>query len=206
MNYTTRSDFPAELPSKQTFYCWHCRKPNTVEKQGKDIISYACSSCGQSAERVLIFDPKMAMTFDEQNQLVHESCGVFIVRTDGKLLLFQRTKFPYLLTIPAGHLEVGEDPQECAIRETEEEVGIKPKDITEVFNGRIEGESCLGGADIHNWHAYRYVVGNDEKINLDEEGSAWGWYEIDELNEENTVQPVIYLLNQKEVIDELKAK
>jgi len=35
----------------------------------------------------------------------------------------------FLLEIPAGMIEIGEKPEECAIRETQEEIGLKPEKL-----------------------------------------------------------------------------
>ncbi|HSH55954.1 MAG TPA: NUDIX hydrolase [Candidatus Limnocylindrales bacterium] len=193
MTYTSRSDFPDTFPDTKTQYCWQC-KATGVSKVGTDPVKYQCETCSAVSDRVLIYDPNMQMYFDEQERLVHESCGVFIMRGDGKILLFQRTKFPYLLTIPAGHIEQGEEPLAAAKRESEEEVGIKADNLTVLFDGTIEGDSCLGGADIHNWHAYTQKITDGADVVLDEEGSDWGWYDRSELSSANTVQPVLYIL------------
>jgi ADP-ribose pyrophosphatase YjhB (NUDIX family) len=141
----------------------------------------------------------MQMHFDNNGRLIHESCGVIITNRAGKLLLFKRTKFPYLLTIPAGHLEIGEAPLTCAGRETEEEIGVRPENLIELFVGDIEGDSCLGGADIHHWYAYGCVVDDAIKVQLDGEGLSWGWYDKQDLSSKNTVQPVMYLIGKDEV-------
>ncbi len=203
MTYTTRSDFPDALPNTKTHYCWSCHASGAYRKDLDDgTIVYACSVCGAESPRVLIHDPRMSAWFEDQKRLIHESCGIFITRGDGKLLLFQRTKFPYLLTIPAGHLEVGEGPDVCAVRECEEEVGISPRRVQKIFEGNVEGDSCLGGADIHKWHVYTAAIDDAQQaaIKLDEEGSAWDWYSRDELNADNTVYPVIHLLTQLHMI------
>ncbi len=191
-----------QLPATKTQYCWVCHEPG-AERQGSAKASYLCATCGASSERVLIFDPNMRHYFDEQDRLVHESCGVFIVRGDGKLLMFQRTKFPFLLTIPAGHLEVGENPITCAAREMEEEVGIKSDTLTEVFAGVIENEPCVGGADIHRWHAYGCKVEGSAQVKLDSEGESWGWYDLVSLNADNTVSPVLFMLGQQKAVQAL---
>lgn len=163
--------------------------------QGCDHINYYCSYCGKHSDRVLIFDPFMQMNFDTKGNLVHKSCGIFITNRNGKVLLFRRTKFPFLLTIPAGHLGIGENPESAAIREAKEEVGIEINDMEEIFSGTVYGDACLGGADIHYWTAYRALLDDEAiSISLDEEGKYWGWYEPDELSPENTVQPVLHIL------------
>jgi len=196
--YTTRSDFPELLPSKKTQYCWDCHAPGAYKIEDK-LVQYGCNDCSTISDRVLIHDPNMQSYFDEQDRLVHEGCGMFMISPEGKLLLFKRRKYPYLLTIPAGHLEQGEQPGPAAIRETEEEVGIKVTSILPVFSGAIEGDSCLGGADIHSWDAFATVIPKNSKPRLDGEGSAWGWYSPSALTASNTVQPVLYMLQQTAV-------
>lgn len=202
MRYATRSDFPEVLPDRNTAYCWYCHA-TSPEKQETERVSFTCRTCGKQADRVLIYDPLMSCSFDEESRLVHESCGIFITRGDGKLLLFQRRKYPYLLTIPAGHLEVDEPPEDCAKRETEEEVGFHPDKISLLFKGTIDGDSCMGGADIHYWQAYQHRYQGEGTITLDSEGSSWGWYDPSELNLENTIQPVCYILGQPGIKEKL---
>ncbi len=199
MRYTVRTDFPAVMPPAKTGYCWHCHAPGPM-KRGIRHVRYVCEICGRTSGRVLIYDPNMAMSFDEQDRLVHKSCGVLVTRHDGKLLLFQRAKFPYLLTLPAGHVEAGDRDMEARARlEMQEEIGLAPEQFWPAFQGQIVGDSCLGGADIHDWFAYAATVADDSSLALDEEGVGWGWYDAATLHKSNTVQPLLYILDQPSV-------
>ncbi len=63
------------------------------------------------------------------------ACGVLIADKEGNVLLGKR-KFPPKAgdwTLPAGFMESGEGPDECAIRETLEETGLKVK-LNRLFN------------------------------------------------------------------------
>ncbi len=54
--------------------------------------------------------------------------GIVAVDSDGQVLLVRQFRYPMgeeLLEIPAGKLEYGEDPRECAERELSEETGYK---------------------------------------------------------------------------------
>ncbi|OIJ10737.1 ADP-ribose pyrophosphatase [Anaerobacillus alkalilacustris] len=58
--------------------------------------------------------------------------AVIAVTKDKKILLINQFRKPLekeLVEIPAGKLEPGEDPLECAKRELEEETGYRPKDL-----------------------------------------------------------------------------
>ena len=53
-------------------------------------------------------------------------CAIVPITSDGMVLLVRQFRYPYddvLLEIPAGKLEIGEDPMQCAVRELREEVG-----------------------------------------------------------------------------------
>lgn len=54
---------------------------------------------------------------------------------DGCVILVRQHRFPhgYVLEIPAGTLEVQEDPVKCAFRELEEETGYKAKKMTHLI-------------------------------------------------------------------------
>lgn len=206
MKYTTRADFPAVLPDHWVKYCFGCHAegPKSAVEGNRKV--YICESCGKTYNRFLTYDSKMVSYFDDQERLVHGSCGVIPVRPDGKLLLFQRTKFPFLLTIPAGHMEYGEAADACAAREMQEEMGIAPRGLQPVFEGVIVGDQCVGGADLHDWHAFVTLVDADvEPVMGDDEGTAWGWYDADELTEANTVQPLLMLLAKPDVRQKMHA-
>lgn len=70
------------------------------------------------------------------------SVGVICVR-DGKILMAQRKKGQSvgLFGGPGGHIERGETPEQAAFRETEEEFGISPKDLTFLGYGPTEQET-----------------------------------------------------------------
>lgn len=63
-----------------------------------------------------------------RREVVEHNGGVFICAftNDGKILLVKQFRYPIsqeLYELPAGKLEIGEDPFECAKRELEEETG-----------------------------------------------------------------------------------
>ena len=68
--------------------------------------------------------------------------GVIVVE-DGKILTGTRkTDFGYgLICGPGGHIKVGETPTQAAFRETEEEFGISPKELTALGRGPAEPDT-----------------------------------------------------------------
>ena len=200
-HFTSRDDFPAELPDKKVMYCWTCKYPGvTNDKIYKE--KYRCMNCGNLNERCLIFDPQMRYSFDEKGRLAHYGGGIFILNDRKETLFFLRRRFPYLLTIPGGHMVFGEDPYKCAMREVKEEVNIKIVNAEKIFEGFLEGDECVGGADIHYWYLYK-SSDYKGKIKLDEEGSKWEWFDIKNIDLNKLTYPVRYFLEDEVIRNKL---
>jgi 8-oxo-dGTP pyrophosphatase MutT (NUDIX family) len=66
--------------------------------------------------------------FDTKHDRYPVAVHVILTDTDGRVLLMRRAGSGYadgLLGLPAGHVDLGETPTHCAIREVGEELGIK---------------------------------------------------------------------------------
>lgn len=81
---------------------------------------------------VLLPDGKPA-----KREIVEHSGGSAVYcEKDGKVLFVRQFRYPYkkvIYEIPAGKLNAGENPETTAIRELEEECGIKAEKVTETF-------------------------------------------------------------------------
>ena len=67
----------------------------------------------------------------------HSGGSAVYCEKDGKILLVKQFRYPYkeeLYEIPAGKLNEGEDPMQTAIRELEEEGGIRAKRVEKMFD------------------------------------------------------------------------
>ena len=196
-----RSDFPSKLPLSHEEYCFKCGSNSVTKKvfsreEGTQVF-FLCDTCNVKSDRVRIWDPKMIQFFDTNQNLVHEGAGVLIQNSADKILLFLRTKYPFQWTIPGGHMSPGENPQQAAVREIEEEVGIKLPSPRLIFEGTIIGDECMGGVDIHKWHLY-HSLAIDAEVNLNDEGCKFGWFDFSELPD-NLTYPVRYLFSQPKV-------
>ena len=64
----------------------------------------------------------------------HPGAAAMVPLTEsGEVLLVRQYRYAtggWLLEVPAGKLDDGEDPEVCAVRELEEEVGLKPARVT----------------------------------------------------------------------------
>ncbi len=67
----------------------------------------------------------------------HSGGSAIYCEKDGKILLVKQFRYPYseeLYEIPAGKLNDGESPEQTAIRELEEEGGIRAKKVVKLFD------------------------------------------------------------------------
>ncbi|MBO5713029.1 MAG: NUDIX hydrolase [Clostridia bacterium] len=65
--------------------------------------------------------------------ITHSGGASVIAEDDGYIYFVKQFRYPYnkvLLEIPAGKLNDGENPETCALRELEEETGLKAKSVT----------------------------------------------------------------------------
>ena len=72
------------------------------------------------------------------------------VLSDGRLALIKQYRYPVksiMIELPAGKLDAGEDPEECAVRELEEEIGYSAGKLT--FVSKIH--PAIGFANEEMW-------------------------------------------------------
>jgi len=199
-SFTSRMDFPDELPLGTSSYCPICHGC-LGNKRIKIQKGDNCTLCDESIVRVLVWDDEIKQYFDESDTLIHESVGIFLINNKKELLLFSLAKFPYGHTVPAGHIDSGEQPKEAAVRELQEELGIQTDSLIHLNSCRIEKDSCSRGSDVHIWDAYMLQYDN-QKITLNDEGVEYGWFDLVDVPGDLTT-PVRMLLGDKDVVDKL---
>ncbi|GAA1542491.1 hypothetical protein GCM10009678_26210 [Actinomadura kijaniata] len=156
-------------------YCWGCRAETVSPERGAP--SFTCSTCGESHPRSLVVDPGTTWWVDGAGEYWHATAGIFVRREDGRFLLFERSLFPPGWTVPAGHIDTGEDPRHAARRELREEVGLDAAlpDLVELGVEDVVGDRCWRGSDAHRWHSYLVTVPDDTVVEVLEEGHRPRW-------------------------------
>jgi 8-oxo-dGTP diphosphatase len=104
-----------------------------------------------------------------------------IIEKNGQVLLIKRTNVHGAGTwsTPGGHLEYGESPEECAIREVKEETGVNIGDVK--FRGITN--DFFEASEKHYitiWMVGRHLSG-EPVVNTDGEASDIGWFSWDAL-------------------------
>lgn len=109
--------------------------------------------------------------------------GAFIVR-NGEILFLNHRKYGFWLQ-PGGHVEMGETPDEAAVRETREETGLEVEVVGE--EEEFENFSAIDlpnpfNVNLHeieegHWHLdFQYIVeivGETEGYEYDDEDMKW---------------------------------
>lgn len=175
-------------------YCPVCHRKdvtfsNRQEAQEKVFI---CSGCGESSPRLIIIDPNIKWWLGEDGTYYHESVGILLFDSSEKILFYRLTKFPYGLTIPAGHVDVAETPAAAVIRETSEEVGLTIDSPDVCVSTDIDGDSCRRGSDNHRWTLYAIRIDDSAKSSLridNHEGDQPVWLGLNDVLEKTDQLP-----------------
>ena len=110
------------------------------------------------------------------------SVGVAVILTRENRVLLMKRKGPHgpgTWTVPGGHMEFGETPQQCAVRETKEEIGVEITDIRfrAITNDVFESEERHS---VSIWMEGKIVSG-EPRIVSEKEAAELGWFVWDSL-------------------------
>jgi 8-oxo-dGTP pyrophosphatase MutT (NUDIX family) len=193
-----RLDFDWSDDGQVHQYCFECRAEAVERVRIRGLTHYDCRACGRRNDRSVVIDPAVRWWLDQDGEYWHESAGIFVRDPTGRFLFFQRTIFPFVLTIPAGHIDLGEDAGAAAQRELAEETGIGASIPRLIGVDDIRDDSCRRGADAHRWHAHVTDAIGSERVRLNDEGRAPVWLAATEALRRDLAPPVRYVLRKYE--------
>ncbi len=187
-----------EYPTDNQYHqlCINCHAETVSPALVGGYTFYDCGTCGRQNERSLVFDPGVVSWVDEAGEYWHESAGVFVRDPNSKFLFFERTIFPFELTVPSGHLNVGETALNAALRETKEEVGIQGSHLVPICVEDIRGDSCRRGSDVHRWHGYLLPAIDTLHPTVNDEGRNPTWLTLQEAVQRQLTTPVRYVIER----------
>ncbi|MEN3357674.1 MAG: 8-oxo-dGTP diphosphatase [Mycobacteriales bacterium] len=179
-------------------YCAHCHAETVgrvLDPAGR--TQYKCATCGRRHDRAIVLDPRVRWWLGADGEYWHESAGVFVFDADGRLLLFERTIYPFALTVPAGHVDTGEEPAAAAARELSEEVGLSAGPLVPLGRDDIPGDRCRRGSDAHRWHSYTAHLDHAAPtVHVAEEGHRPQWLAVSDALTRDLTVPVRHLLTR----------
>ncbi len=128
-----------------------------------------------------LIDAILAFCYDKEMSEVRPKVGVGVmVLKDGKVLLAKRKgahgEGEY--AFPGGHLEFGESFENCAARETKEEVGISIKDIHFQYLANVT--KYPGKHYAHIGMTAQWSSGKPKVLEPDR-SESWNWFSLDDL-------------------------
>lgn len=185
-------------------YCFHCGYESPTDTTYEGRLTYECPACQKQHTRALIIDPDVRWWLDTEREYWHETACIFLRNSHGEYLFFERTRHPFGLTMPAGHIDMGESEADTARRELGEEAGVLlPSDaFTKVAAEDIHGDECRRGADVHRWHVFVASLPKHISVEVDQrEGVNPVWLRLsDALQAGLTFASRQVILHYQEVI------
>ncbi|MBT4071472.1 MAG: NUDIX hydrolase, partial [Candidatus Magasanikbacteria bacterium] len=141
--------------------------------------------------------PKIKWWIDEETkEYWHESVGIFLFNKNNEVLLFKRIKYPFVFTIPAGHLDVGEIAEVAVKREIFEETGLIVEHVKLFLEEELIGDKCRRGADNHKWHLYVAKIDEIGEITLGDEGMTPVWLSLEDALKKELTLPTKYFIDK----------
>jgi ADP-ribose pyrophosphatase YjhB (NUDIX family) len=183
--------------SHQLCFQCHSSQVQVVVETGKEL--YACNLCGYKGGRQILVTPDLRYDFTPEGLWRHFSVGGVIER-NGRYLLFNRRKYPFQYTLPAGHWNWQEaDPQDALVREVYEETGLRVITAKLLYQEDVLGDTCRRGSDIHYWHLYRCICEGEPRTDEDE-GDFISWYTPEQIRQLELTTPTRYFLMKLRIL------
>jgi ADP-ribose pyrophosphatase YjhB (NUDIX family) len=191
-------DFPVDTTNNRTTtYCIYCHSSGIETTKSKGKTEYICRNCGKRSDRAIIIDPDIIWWIDPATkEHWHKSVGIFIFNKEGKFLIFKLQKYPYKYTIPAGHINVQETPEDAARRETLEETSLAISRLSLLGEDDIQNDSCRRGSDHHHWFTFLAIIVNTDNLNINDEGVKPIWLTTQEAERLDLTVPVRFVFEK----------
>lgn len=115
----------------------------------------------------------------------HKSVGMLVWKPlpngSNVLLLIERKKPPFGFAPPAGHVDDDPDHMTAALRELEEEVGIRGYGLGEIWVATLKNPCRREGGTHHDWRVYQTHVEDVDVKRSEDETKSYRWATSKEL-------------------------
>jgi len=124
------------------------------------------------------------MTDPEKKEMKNKACDNksvgMIIKRGNDILLIERRRFPFGFAPPAGHVDNKGSFENAAKEEVEEEVGLTPRSIELILEGKKENPCRREGGTWHYWKIYQVEADGEIKRSEDETKQA-GWFPVSQI-------------------------
>lgn len=115
----------------------------------------------------------------------NHSVGVILTNENDELALLTRGRFPIGIAPPAGHIDGHGSPEQAAIDEVAEEIGVhlslESLHKTIIRHRRVENICRRIGGDHHRWTIYQVAVSQIDLYPDPDETQGAAWYSQNEV-------------------------
>ena len=124
----------------------------------------------------------MTYTYKYPRPAVTADCVVFTRESNPKVLLIERAAEPYKgrWAFPGGFMEMDETTEQCAIRELEEETGLKIEDLKQIGTySKVDRDPRGRTITV----AYLAIIDAPLEVRGQDDAAKAQWFSLDELPE-----------------------
>lgn len=112
----------------------------------------------------------------------NKSVGVILRNEHGGFALLKRGRFPIGIAPPAGHIDTHGNPEQAALDETREELGVQLAVAalrqTAIFERRVDNVCRRIGGGFHVWNVYEAETDQQNLAPDPDETQGAGWYSV----------------------------
>jgi|GEM_PF-3556785 len=188
-------------PMPQGIFCIRCGAPAKQEIKAIGEVFQCLEEASHEEERAYVFEPATKNIL-EKGILIHETVGALIPRQGVHhlyVLLFLRSRFPTLYTLPAGHAETPFTKEENIKKEVGEETGLLISGVELLWEAPLRlQDPCRRGAEAHDWWMYEVMTEGEPRLSY--EARIMGWYSEKEINilekNQQLTKPTSYFLQR----------
>ena len=113
--------------------------------------------------------------------------------------MINRRAPPYGWACLAGHIDIGETPEQAIKREVKEESNLIVKNQKLLFEEFLDWNFCSKGANVHYWYLFECDFEGELKHN-ERESLETGWKTVDDLKRIELEPVWEYWLNKLKII------
>lgn len=132
-------------------------------QRGEHIARAKILKIFETANRIVVLTPdseQVFLAFSREFKMVDAAGGV-VRREDGSLVMIHRRG---RWDLPKGHWEEGESFEQCALRETEEETGVRADRVVRKLCVTMHSYNTYGTWELKSTHWYLLEVDGDVEL------------------------------------------